>query len=152
MELTKLHQAPYRKTQKQRKITRHSFWIPANSTQHNTLRRRAASTPPTKLGLGGSPQETGSRRSSVPRNLHLAPRRFAGLGNSNRTTTVFRARRRRPTATGEGKAHSRAPPSREYAEGGRSATELHRNIHHEGDRSHLQKPLQRRHHLHDASG
>ena len=78
---TKLQQDSYRKTQKQREITTKSFWIPAPSSQHNTLRRRAASAPPLNLGLGGTPQETGSRRSSVPRNLHPAPRSIAGLGN-----------------------------------------------------------------------
>ena len=74
------------------------------------------------------------------------------LDKRERTFEIYKGRHRRPTATGEGKSHSRAPPSLERDAGSRSAAKLHgsRTIG-GGDHRHQNKPLRHRHTLHSAA-
>jgi hypothetical protein len=75
------------------------------------------------------------------------------LDKHNQTFEIYTNRHRRPTATGEGRSHPRAPPSVEREEGSRSATKLlgSRTIG-GGDHRRQKKPLRHRHNLHSAAG
>jgi hypothetical protein len=74
------------------------------------------------------------------------------LDRHTRTFEIYTSRPRRPTATGAGKSHSRAPPSLEREEDSRSAAELHGSrTNGGGNHRHQKKPLRRRQTLHSAA-